>query len=76
MSDPLKYESTYKFPVLWHKRHNTVIGSTAAVVAALGVAVASTAPIAAVVMTGGGAMIAAGALYRKLTQEQKNDEKP
>jgi hypothetical protein len=72
MSEPLKYESTHKFPV----SANTVIGSTAAVVAALGVAVASTAPIAAVVMTGGGAIIAAGAVYRKLTQEQKHDEKP
>jgi len=65
----LEYHSTHKSPVT----ANTVVGSTAAVVGALGVAVSSTAPLAAAVITAGGALVAAGALYRKLAQERREN---
>jgi amino acid transporter len=49
---------------------NTIIGSTGAILGALGVtAVAASAPIAGAVLTAGGTLVAAGALYRKLSEE-------
>jgi hypothetical protein len=50
---------------------NTVVGSTAAVVGLLGAtAVSSAAPIAGFIVGIAGAGIAAGALYRKLTENK------
>jgi len=56
---------------------NTVVGSTAAVVGLLSAtAVASTAPVAGFVVGIAGAGIAAGALYRKLTETRPSLTKP
>jgi hypothetical protein len=50
----------------------TAVGSTAAVIGVLGVmALANTAPVVAALLGAGSTAVAAGALYRKLT-DQKN----